>query len=1218
MDDRVQRARHADLHASTDRLTPGPGSGVARRLVQIFNAGSMPTAPNLFYAAHPVEMDGAEQEGIAGSPTPDVNQTIIVLVLGTQAPAVGDILTAYAVGGRWVAERGSGVPPGILVACCMTTCLPCMIPDQDLLISWTNTKSGPGSIALPLSGTNQQFPRASGCDPNGLMYSLACTAGQVELRAEYWSTGECPMPPSTDFCGNLHDVTSYTLSGPTSGPTGVISQNFAVQLIGPNAVGGADPAIVHVTPSDNGAAGAFSPPSVSLFQGGPLGVFAYAAKTDGKATITTTSTPSLIDPPAVSYTSPTPRPSYTISGPTSGLTGAFSASYTVSLVSPGPFQGSAVVTFSDGGNGGSFNQGFLRLSSATPTLVFTYRPVDDGAVAISLANDAGWSNPPPMAYTSTTPPAAAPAYSLTGPAAGFMGFPSAPLLIALNGTGPIIGTVTITPNDAGHGGTFVPGTIAFTTTNRSGQFVYTPATTGTPLLSTTNNGMLVDPPGITYTSAAATVAYTLAGPTSGPIAAASLPFTVTLVGAGPLATPALITPSDGTVGAGAGTFTPASVQLPGPLGQLSQTFTYTNANAHGYTISTTNNAGLINPPGISFTVPYASPQTFTLSATCLPLSLVFALTESSCPTLWNLGYTSFTISNPNAVPLADNLCCAGVQSSQCVAVPDTTFQIYDKQDGNLIVSGTTDDNGAAYVTWVCPQPTYTLSGPTSGPLGPMLANQSFTVSLVFSRGRPGGASTTITPNDGGAGGAFTPPSVQLSGFLASATFTYSSGTTFTLTQAAISGLAVTYSGTITGGDANAFAGLAIIVSGFANAGNNGTFSITSSSSTTLVVLNSSGVNETHAATALKAPAALPITIATTNNAGWADPPPISYTCPLSSPTYTLSGPTSGPIGFTSNQMTPGTAGVFYLGIAAPILPIPIFLSDGGAGGAFSANEIGTLPGPCGLNCFTYIAPGAGTYTITATTGIEGYNDPPPIKYTGFASPNRYYVTASGETPSGTQTYAGYQTINCSGAVSLQLSYPTPNPLCCGACPVDKGPNINGTPSNMTLTDGTGSYPLFFFDLGGQPFWYTVGAAATGKPVGVGTEVGPGIECQDWTIETGDVPVGYSVVPLPQPDGSCQFKVTRGWQYYGCATPCGTPLGNNCDTPFPLGTYAYFPEGGCVWSTELFLTCQYPVGDSATVTAPLSSCDPVTWSGTPTGAGGPLGDPVGGSVAIEAS
>jgi hypothetical protein len=72
------------------------------------------------------------------------------------------------------------------------------------------------------------------------------------------------------------------------------------------------------------------------------------------------------------------------------------------------------------------------------------------------------------------------------------------------------------------------------------------------------------------------------------------------------------------------------------------------------------------------------------------------------------------------------------------------------------------------------------------------------------------------------------------------------GTAYTLTQAAISGSTTTYTGT---GIASGMSG-SVNISGFVNAGNNGTFTITSSTTTTIVVTNSSGVNETHAGTAV--------------------------------------------------------------------------------------------------------------------------------------------------------------------------------------------------------------------------------------------------------------------------------------------------------------------------------------------------------------------------------
>jgi hypothetical protein len=72
----------------------------------------------------------------------------------------------------------------------------------------------------------------------------------------------------------------------------------------------------------------------------------------------------------------------------------------------------------------------------------------------------------------------------------------------------------------------------------------------------------------------------------------------------------------------------------------------------------------------------------------------------------------------------------------------------------------------------------------------------------------------------------------------------------TLTQVAVSGATTTYTGTITGGSANALVGKKLQVSGFVNAGNNiGGEIITASNATTITVTTTTQVNETHAAKA---------------------------------------------------------------------------------------------------------------------------------------------------------------------------------------------------------------------------------------------------------------------------------------------------------------------------------------------------------------------------------
>lgn len=64
-----------------------------------------------------------------------------------------------------------------------------------------------------------------------------------------------------------------------------------------------------------------------------------------------------------------------------------------------------------------------------------------------------------------------------------------------------------------------------------------------------------------------------------------------------------------------------------------------------------------------------------------------------------------------------------------------------------------------------------------------------------------------------------------------------------------SGGATIYNGTITGGTGNAFVGVKFTIAGFLSPTNNGTFVCISSSNTTLTLLTTGGVAETHAATA---------------------------------------------------------------------------------------------------------------------------------------------------------------------------------------------------------------------------------------------------------------------------------------------------------------------------------------------------------------------------------
>lgn len=105
------------------------------------------------------------------------------------------------------------------------------------------------------------------------------------------------------------------------------------------------------------------------------------------------------------------------------------------------------------------------------------------------------------------------------------------------------------------------------------------------------------------------------------------------------------------------------------------------------------------------------------------------------------------------------------------------------------------------------------------------------------------------------------------------TWICTASTTTVLTLANTAGVAQThagtatsqstiYTGTITGGGSNAFAGQTFVVAGFvAHTSNNGSFLCTASSATQLILTNAAGLSETHAATATD-PATAPTVVST--------------------------------------------------------------------------------------------------------------------------------------------------------------------------------------------------------------------------------------------------------------------------------------------------------------------------------------------------------------------
>jgi hypothetical protein len=272
---------------------------------------------------------------------------------------------------------------------------------------------------------------------------------------------------------------------------------------------------------------------------------------------------------------------------------------------------SGILVVSSGGTVGSYTITLQRADASTPTPQTVTKTAS-------------------LTVTST----AATGVTLSGPSGGVVGVASANFTVGVTpGGGTISGTLVVTPNDSGGGGTFTPSSVNLTTGSPTATITYTPTSVGAKTIGVTNAGGLSNPTTLTYTSSgSAATAVTLTGPTTGIAGVASTNFTV---GANGVITGTVsVTPS-----ASGCTFTPSSVNI--SSGSPTATFTCTPAAAGAKSITLANNGSLSNPSAWTYTASAALATSVSITLTTdgtTPAAnltgLKVAVFDQSTPDLW--------------------------------------------------------------------------------------------------------------------------------------------------------------------------------------------------------------------------------------------------------------------------------------------------------------------------------------------------------------------------------------------------------------------------------------------------------------------------------------------------------------------------------------------------------------------------------------------------------
>jgi uncharacterized repeat protein (TIGR01451 family) len=360
-----------------------------------------------------------------------------------------------------------------------------------------------------------------------------------------------------------------------------------------------------------------------------------------------------------------------------------------------------------------------------------------------------------------------------------------------------------------------------------------------------------------------------------------------------------------------------------------------------------------------------------------------------------------------------------------------------------------------------------------------VAPSTTTLTLTAAGAAAGGDTVYTGTITGGAGNAYVGDTVVVAGFTNAkdnGTFTCVASTATTITVNNANGVAQThagtatvtigtvYTGTITGGAGNGFAGDSFVIAGFTNADNNGTFTATASTATTLTVNNTAGVAQTHAGTAT--------TNATFN---WAQGA-ISVNPSVADIGVTISVGSAVFLG----QSTTYNITVFNNGTSAANA---VTLSDQLASGM----TLGTVTPSAGVTCVTTTNPI--TCTIgTLASGAQATVAVTETATTSGAFANTATVADSGTPPdpnTGNNSFTAVATVQAAACANVSQAGPASSPL--------TGVLNSYYPGKASVAAGATSITL---------------GAATGGPGGTPTAIAAGnlllvIQMQDASISTSD-------------------------------------------------------------------------------------------------------------------